>query len=198
MKKFLLTIIFLFFGICSSYAAEQIKVMALEEFSTKNPKEFISLKVLEENTLLDYKLDLDSILYCKVVNVVNPKRGKRNASFWVSPVKITTGNNVVQINEELYGKYSSFVLSKEALKNIEPFDVAKKSALTVGNHFVKGISIVYSFFEGVVKNENDNRIKSGFVNAYEESPISLIEDGKDLEINIGDDFYLVFKFEIEK
>ena len=32
-------------------------------------------------------------------------------------------------------------------------------------------------------------------NAYEESPISLVEKGDELEIKTGDDFYFVFKTE---
>ena len=94
----------------------------------------------------------------------------------------------------MYGKYSKFVLSKEEIKKIPPTTVIKKAALTVGDYFVKGLSICYSFVEGVVKNEkDDNRLKSGVKNAYEESPLSLISEGEQLDIKVGDDFYLVFK-----
>ena len=71
----------------------------------------------------------------------------------------------------------------------------KNAALLVGNYFVKGLSIAYSFGEGFIKNEQDNRFKSGVTNAYEESPLSLVQEGEQLDIKIGDDFYLIFKTE---
>ena len=84
---------------------------------------------------------------------------------------------------------------KEELKKIPPFKVMKNAALMVGNYFIKGISIAYHFGEGFVKNEKDNRFKSGVTNAYEESPLSYIGEGEQLDIKVGDDFYLVFKTE---
>ena len=84
---------------------------------------------------------------------------------------------------------------KEELKKIPPFKVMKNAALMVGNYFVKGLSIAYHFGEGFVKNEKDNRFKSGVTNAYEESPLSYIGEGEQLDIKVGDDFYLVFKTE---
>ena len=112
------------------------------------------------------------------------------------PVSYTTpDNDIVRIREEFYGKYSKHVLSKEELKEIEPGKVIKGAALTVGNYFVKGLSIGVSFVEGVVKNEKDNRLKSGVVNAYEASPLSYVEEGQQLDIKVGDDFYLVFKYD---
>ena len=71
----------------------------------------------------------------------------------------------------------------------------KNGALLVGSYFVKGLSIGVSFVEGFAKNEKDNRFKSGVTNAYEESPVSLVEKGGELKIKTGDDFYFVFKTE---
>ena len=73
--------------------------------------------------------------------------------------------------------------------------MVKNGVLMVGSYFVKGLSIGVSFVEGFAKNEKDNRFKSGVANAYEESPISLVEKGDELEIKTGDDFYFVFKTE---
>ena len=73
--------------------------------------------------------------------------------------------------------------------------MVKNGALMVGSYFVKVLSIGVAFVEGVAKNEQDNRLKSGVTNAYEESPISLVEKGEQLDIKTGDDFYFVFKTE---
>ena len=99
----------------------------------------------------------------------------------MKPVSYTDGAEKVSIEEEMYGKYSKFVLSKEELKKIPPFKVMQNAALMVGNYFIK--------------DEKDNRFKSGVTNAYEESPLSYIGEGEQLDIKVGDDFYLVFKTE---
>ena len=196
VKKFLLTILLTFISIHAAMAADQIKVVAMEEFKTAEPSETIDVRVLKASQLGDYELKENYVLHCQVLKIVDPKRLKRSASFYVKPISYTTAeNNTVKIRDEFYGKYSKHVLSKEELKEIEPGKVIKGAALTVGNYFVKGLSIGVSFVEGVVKNEKDNRLKSGVVNAYESSPLSYVEEGQQLDIHIGDDFYLVFKYD---
>ena len=44
--------------------------------------------------------------------------------------------------------------------------------------------------QGVVKNEEGNRLKSGVVSAYEASPASYVKKGEDLEFGVKDIFYL--------
>lgn len=192
-NKILLIVLVLFLQISASYAATHLKVVSMDEFKTEAPKKEIDVRIVEDSKLGSYDLGVNSILHCEILAVVDPKRGKRNASFFVKPLSYTTGNTTCIIEEEMYGKYSKFVLSKEEIKKIPPSTVIKKTALTVGDYFVKGLSICYSFVEGVVKNEKDNRLKSGVTNAYEESPLSLISEGEQLDIKIGDSFYLVFK-----
>ena len=196
VKKILLTILLTFISIHTAMAADQIKVVAIEDFKTAEPAETIDVKVLKASPLGKYELKENYVLHCQVLKIVDPKRLKRSASFYVRPVSYTTpDNDIVRIREEFYGKYSKHVLSKEELKEIEPGKVIKGAALTVGNYFVKGLSIGVSFVEGVVKNEKDNRLKSGVVNAYEASPLSYVEEGQQLDIKVGDDFYLVFKYD---
>ena len=66
------------------------------------------------------------------------------------------------------------------------------------------IRVIYVDFEvyekiylltAYTKNEKDNRFKSGVANAYEESPISLVEKGDELGYFLfgGSDFVLVFQ-----
>ena len=193
MKKIYFIFVIICLQMSSCFAATHLKVVAMDEFKTEAPAKEINVRVVEDATLGSYDLGVNSILHCKILTVVDPKRGKRNASFFVKPIFYTTGNTTCIIEEEMYGKYSKFVLSKEEIKKIPPTTVIKKAALTVGDYFVKGLSICYSFVEGFVKNDKDNRFKSGVSNAYEESPLSLISEGEQLDIKVGDDFYLVFK-----
>ena len=191
MKKIIILLMALLLP-SSVFAAVQVKVSAVDEFHTKKPADSIRVKVREDIVLGDYDLKQNDILKCSVCKVDNPKRGKRTAVFYVHPTSITSSDQVRSINEDYYGKYSKTVLSKEELKNIKPGKVIKKTALTIGSHFVKGLSTGVAFAEGVIKNDEDNRLKSGVVEAYKESPLSYIDKGEELDINTGDEFYLVF------
>ena len=194
MKKILLTLICLS-QISACFAADYLKVTAMEDFSTDSPKETFNVRLREEGTLGKYELPTNSILHCQVLQIVDPKRGKRNAVFFVKPLTYTQGDETLQIQEDMYGKYTTVVLSKEEIKKLPYWKMVKNGALMVGSYFVKGLSIGVAFVEGVAKNEQDNRLKSGVTNAYEESPISLVEKGEQLDIKTGDDFYFVFKTE---
>lgn len=194
MKKILLTLICLS-QISACFAADYLKVTAMEDFSTDSPKETFNVRLREDGTLGKYELPTNSILHCQVLQIVDPKRGKRNAVFFVKPLTYTQGDETLQIQEDMYGKYTTVVLSKEEIKKLPYWKMIKNGALMVGSYFVKGLSIGVAFVEGVAKNEQDNRLKSGVTNAYEESPISLVEKGEQLDIKTGDDFYFVFKTE---
>ena len=174
MKKILLTLICLC-QISACFAADYLKVTAMEDFSTDSPKKTFNVRLREEGTLGKYELPTNSILHCQVLQVVDPKRGKRNAVFFVKPLTYTQGNQTLKIQEEMYGKYTTVVLSKEEIKKLPYGKMIKNGALMVGSYFVKGLSIGVAFVEGVAKNEQDNRLKSGVTNAYEESPLSLVE-----------------------
>lgn len=195
MKKLVLTLICLFcqFSICN--AANYLKVTAMEDFDTASPKETFNVQLREDGFLGQYSLGVNSILHCQVLQIVDPKRGKRDASFFIKPLTFTENGQVKTIEEEMYGKYTTVVLSKEEIKKLPYGKIVKNGVLMVGSYFVKGLSIGVSFVEGFAKNEKDNRFKSGVANAYEESPISLVEKGDELEIKTGDDFYFVFKTE---
>lgn len=192
-KKFLLALICFSLQASISYAATHVKVVAINEFRTEHPSKTFNVKVLDTVTLGKYELFPNTQLNCNVLQTVDPKRGKRNASFYVQPTSYITNGIYYPIETEMYGKYTKTVLSKEELKKIPPFEVIKNTGVLVGSFFIKGLSIGVSMVEGFVKNEKDNRFKSGVVKAYEDSPLSYIEEGTELDIKPGDDFYFVFK-----
>lgn len=194
-KKIFLIIAFIFLQISACHAASQLKVMSMEDFRTDSPNETIDVRVIDATELGKYTMPVNTILHSQVLQIIDPKRGKRSASFYVKPLSYTVNNTVYPIEEEMYGKYSKVVLTKEEIKKLPYGKMIKNGALLVGNYFVKGLSIGVSFVEGFAKNEKDNRFKSGVTNAYEESPISLVEKGGQLEILKGDEFYFVFKTE---
>ena len=193
-KNVLILFICFVINVCVANAATQIKVVSIQDFSTLEPTETFHAKILEPTKLGGYSLDVNTVLHCQIFNIIEPKRGKRDASFYVIPTYYSTKDGaLIRFEEEMYGKYAKHILSKEELKKIPSFKTLKKAGLAVGNLFVKGLSTGCAFVEGAWKNEKDNRLKSGVVNAYEESPLSLISEGDQLEIKVGDEFYFVFK-----
>ncbi len=193
MKKLLLSLAVLFLSTTLSYAAENVKVLALEAFDTTNPSRTIEVKVAADAELGRYALYENNILRCEVINVVPPSRGKRNATFNVKLLSIITEDSSAQIDENWIGEYSKTVLSKEELKNIDKGDLALSATKSVGNLFVKGFGQGISFAEGVVENGGKKPIRSGIKKVYKDSPLSYVEKGQELKINTGDIFYFVFK-----
>lgn len=174
-------------------ASDKIHVSMVGEFDTANPAQKIDVRVLEGGILGSYLLKTGDILHCDVVKVTNPKRGKRSATFAVCPTSYTSDGSITVIKENYYGKYSEKIISKEELKNIDAMKVGKKVALSVGNHFVKGVAPAVSLAEGMIKNEEGNRLESGVKKVYKDSAFSYVEKGQELTLDSNDSFYLIFK-----
>ena len=186
MKQKILFLCFLLLsGMCTQVYAQTVEVLSLDNFSTLNPPKTISIKLAEPLELTD-NLTLNSgvIMNGNLIDVVSPKRLKRDASFRFQPITYTDLNgNVISLNSNIIASYT---------KPINKGEVAKSAVLGVGNHFVKGLSIGVHALSGAVKNSEGNRLKSSAVSAYKASPVSYVEKGKDLHIKQYDVFYLKF------
>ncbi len=194
MKKTLLSILALFLSLSVANAAsDALHVSLIGEFDTAHPAQKIDVSVLEDGTLGTHNLKTGDILHCDVVKVTDPKRGKRSASFAVCPKSYTSNGETIEIDENYYGKYADKVMSKEELKKVDKVKVGKKAVLTVGNHFVKGLTAGVTMAEGMIENEEGNRIESGVKKVYKESPLSYVEKGQELKMESGQQFYLKFK-----
>lgn len=194
MKKLLYSLLALSISVTAVFASsDTVHVSAVSEFNTANPAQKIDVKVISDSNLGSHTLKEGDIIHCNVVKVTDPKIGKRAATFAVCPTSYTSDEHTTQIDENYYGKYASKVISKEELKNVDPLKVGKKAALSVGNHFVQGIAPAYYMAEGMIKNEDGNRIESGVKGVYKHTPLSYIEKGQEVDIKEGQEFYLVFK-----
>jgi len=194
MKKILYLILILYLSVTAAYAeSNKVHVAAISEFSTANPPSTIDVDVLESCLLGSYYLKEGDIIHCNVIKVTKPKRGKRAASFVVYPNSYTSDEKIISINENYYGKYSKKIISKEELKKIDKAKVGKKAVLTAGNFFMKGFSSAVSMAEGMIENNEGNRIESGVKKVYKDSPLSYVEKGQELNIEPGETFYLIFK-----
>lgn len=190
MKKFLFKvgIVLLVCGFLTPAFAERLHAQAMSDFSTFKPVNTITFKALNSIELSsDVKLCGGYIVQARIHEVIPPKRLKRNATFKIVLTSYTDNEGkTYPIKEEFIGKYSpKFELDKA--------EIAKSAALTVGDYFVKGISIGYHAVEGAVKNEEGNRAKSSAVSVYKNSPLSYVENGQELEIKKDDLFSFTFK-----
>ena len=189
IKIFILTILMLF--VCQSSFAKTIPVQGLDDFSTENPPQNYSIKVLENLYLDEEKILFNGgdILEGKIIDVSRPKRLKRDAGFTFVPVKCRSiDGSVTEITEYYPAKYTT---------KLDRGGIAKSAVLTVGNHFVKGLSMGVNTIEGVVKNEKDNRFKSGVNSLYESSPLSYVEKGHHIVIQKEQCFLLNFKIKYD-
>jgi hypothetical protein len=189
MKKviilFLLSILYV-----SPVFAKNVKVEALSDFSTQNPPETWSVKVVEGFVTQDgYTIYTDSILKGKIEDVTEPKRLKRDATFKFIPTSYYDSNtkSTYKVSQDMVGSYSF-------LSDVSVGSVVKQGAIMASSHFICGfISPGVALVEGAVKNEEGNRAKSAAISVYESSPISYVSKGKELDIKKGDIFIMNFQ-----
>lgn len=185
MKKLLILCSVLMLG--TAAFAETLKVEALTPFTTENPPSKIQVKSLGAIQLTpDIKINEGDILTGKLTDIKDPKRLKRDATFKYEIKTITDENGcTVKVKGNNVAKYvPPFKLDKK--------EVAKDAALSVGNHFVEGLSMGYRAVEGAVRSENGagNRISSAVENVYDHSVLSYASKGEEIVINAGDVFGL--------
>ncbi len=173
-----------------AYAAKSIEVQAMSDFNSTEPTEKMKVMALEkiefENGI---KFENGTIIEGYVIDVKQPKRAKLNASFKFHPTSYTYNGKTTQINDDL------FIAKYKEKKDLNKGELALSAASTASGFFLKipGLSQGISLLKGMVKNPEDNRLKSGVVQVYKDSPLSYVEEGKDIVIKKEDIFYLKFK-----
>lgn len=194
MKKILLIFSFILLISIQPVMAKNVKVEAMSDFSTANPPSTWNIKIVEGfTTKSGYEVVEGSIITGKIIDVTEPKRLKRNATFRFIPVSyydIKT-DKTYHVDKDYVGKYNT-------IGDITVEQIAEKGAVTAGNYFISstigpGVALV----KGVVKNEQGNRAKSAVVSVYESTPLSYVSKGKELEIKQGQQFLMNFKLQDE-
>ena len=197
MKKIFVSIISLFVFALSAQCSESAIGTAQCDFSTAHPSDTFQVK-LEEAVELDdgLRINSDSIVYGKVIQVEDGQRGKRQGYFKFYPEKIINAGN----ETDLTGK--NIVVKVSHYQPIDKKAVAKKvaatGATTVASKVIKvpGISQGVSFVKGVVKaEEGQNRLANGAKQVYKDSPLSYVEKGESLVIQSGEQVKLKFTYE---
>ena len=147
--------------------ASTMCVRAVTPFSTENPADTMTVKLLEEYKVSDsLTLPVGTVINGTVSDVVSPKRLKRDATFSFTAQKYDDGCGISgNFDKNYIGRYYQKVDKKE---------VAKNTSLAVGSFFVKGLSLGVNAVQGAIKNEEGNRFKSSAKNVYDNSPLSYV------------------------
>lgn len=184
-QKFLYSVLLLSILVCSPAYAQTIEVKALEDISTANPSKTTSVQLLEPVEIKKDKfVGKGAILNGNLIDVVSPKRLKRDADFTFEPKSYTDSEGKTRkIKANIKASYTEPIDKKQ---------VAKKTVTTAGNFFVQGFSMGVAAVEGAVKNQDGNRFKSSVSSVYEASPLSYAKKGEDIEIKAGQVFFLKF------
>lgn len=191
MKKFLLflTIFFSF----SAFGADKIHLKALDDFNSQNPSQTFSAQVLEDVLVDNVLLSQGDKINCELLKIKDAKRAKIDAKIYFKLISYENNNSVYNFEKNLSAKYAKKVLNKKEIKNISPKKVVKTAASVVGGAVVEGFSYGVSFVDGVITNEEGNRLKSGAKQVYDDSFLSYVEYGDEVDIKIDDIFYFVVK-----
>lgn len=173
-----------------AYAAKSVKVQAVTEFNSLRPATTMKVVTMERAEFKNGLVFEDgTLINGEIFDVKQPKRGKLNASFKFKPTSYTYLGKTQKIEDpEFVAKYKEY-------KEIDKVKIATSAATTAGGMLLKVpfLSQGVSFAKGMWKNPENNRLKSGVVQIYKDSPLSYIEEGKDIEIKEDTVFVLKFK-----
>jgi len=197
MKKIFLTIALLFMTSISAHCSESALGTAETPFSTANPAGSFQVKLDEPVEFDDgSRLNADSILYGKVVQVEDGLRGKRQGYFKFYLEKSINSDGETDLSKK------NIVVKVSHYQPLDKKEVAKKvaetGATTVASQVIKvpGISQGVSFVKGVVKAEDgQNRLANGAKQVYKDSPLSYVEKGSSLIVKCGEQVKLHFYIE---
>lgn len=188
MKRKILIVAFFILFLPLGVFAKTIKVLSLDEFSTEYPSSTYSVQTIQQEVLQDGTvIEEGTVISGHVLSVQNAKRLKRDGYFEFIPTTFMyRGEYINNIPSGIVAR----VVDYEPLEPQEfVLSVAKKAA----GFAVKGATQGISFVEGVVKADEGERLKSGIVKVYKDSPLSYIEAGSELYVKRGDVLVLQFK-----
>ena len=191
MKKLFINFVFCFFLLSTpAFATQSVKVTALTEFNSLAPVATMKVQLIQKAEFKNGLVFEDgTVLVGDIFDVKQPTRGKRNATFKFKPHTYLYNGRVGEINDPNFiAKYSEY-------KELDKKALATTAATTAGGMIlnVPLLSQGVSLIKGMWKNEEDNRLKSGVIQVYKDSPVSYIEEGKDVIINRDTIFILKFK-----
>ena len=181
MKKFYIMLVMTFFLFPAKVFAQDVKVLALERFSTESPSSSFRVQAIEKAEIYPgIYIEEGTIISGCVFRVEGPKRLKRDGFFEILPERFIYKG----IDEKI--SLDNVALRVVDYQPIDTKKLAVRAAKTVSGIFVKGASQGISFAQGVAQAEDGERLKSGFVKMYKDSPLVYIEEGDEMVVDVGD------------
>ena len=118
-QKFLYLVLLLTILVCSPAYAQTIEVKALEDISTANPSKTTSVQLLEPVEIKKDKfVGEGAVLNGNLIDVVSPKRLKRDADFTFEPKTYTDSDGKTRkIKANIKASYTEPVDKKQVAKN---------------------------------------------------------------------------------
>lgn len=191
MKKKLLAFVCLLILLSSSADAKNIKVEALDEFNVTNPPQSFSVKTIQSEILKPgLYLEPGTIITGQMKKLYSPKRGKRNGYFEFVPMEVIESDKTININNSIG------VASLAEYIPVDPPKIVLKVTVKTASLFLHGIVQGIEFVQGAAQAESGNRLKSGVMNVYQNSFLSYVEFGNEVDIQPGT--ILVFKIQKAK
>ena len=180
----------------SANASQKLYLEALEDFNSLNPKETFSAMVIEDNEIEGINLSSGNKINCVFQEKKEAKRAKIDAKIYFKLESYENNEGIHKLPQNLNAKYAKNVLNKETIKrNVTPKKAVKTAVSVAGGAIVEGGKYIVSFADGVITNEEGSRLKSGAKQVYDDSFLSLVKYGEEIDIKIGDKFYFVIKSE---
>lgn len=177
----------------SANASQKLYLEALEDFSSLNPNKTFSAKILE-GEIEGTTLSVGDKLNCIFEEKKEAKRAKIDAKIFFKLESYENEQGIHKISQNLSAKYAKNVLNKETIKrNVTLKKAAKTAASVAGGAIVEGGKYIVSFADGIITNPEGNRLKSGAKQLYDDSFLSYVEYGDEIDIKTGDKFYFVIK-----
>lgn len=191
MKKILFAFTFAFFLGTSSVQAKSIKVTAVENFKSTQPSQTFTVQTIESKEISkNIFIPANTTFSGFIVNVEEPKRGKRNSYIEFVPTSLTYEGKTTKLN------HPTITAKITGYTPIDPKSATVDVSLKVANFLLKGLISACQFVQGAATAQNGTRIKSGAMNVYKHSFLSYIEVGDELNVKKGD--ILTFKIKINK
>lgn len=188
MKKYLLVIIFIIILSCSSVQAKCLKASAIDNFSTAKPANTFRIKTIESKEISkDIFIPANTLITGIVVDVKQPRRGKRDSNFELLPTSFLYNGKELEIND------SKVMIQIKGYKPVDAKDLSFNVVRKVANFCLKGLISAFEFCQGAATAENGQRIKTGALNVYNDSFLVYVETGKELEIHPGDTIVIKIK-----
>ena len=191
MKKLFLT--FLVFLSFISFASDKMHLKALQNFNSLNPTQTFSAELIEDTQVDGIFLFKGDKINCSLIKIKDAKRAKIDAKAYFKLDSYENNEGIFNFSNNLSAKYATKIVNKESIKKTPKKKIAKTALSVAGGAFVEGAGYIVSFADGLITNNEGNRLKSGAKQLYEDSFLSYVERGDEINIKIEDTFYFIVK-----